>query len=481
MATNILVVLSDDHAQWALGCYGNEQVRTPSLDYLADTGVVMTSAFTPTPVCSPARASFWTGRLPSQHGVHDYLAEVDQEVNGYPWLHREVTLAQLLHEAGYTTGLVGKWHLGQPARRPPGFDSWYSLAAPVPRPFAVDTPWPPSPPPRGGGYNRHSIADHAVAFLRGRPRERPFFLFVGPFATHSPWSGHAERLVAPYRRAELRGAPRDSSYPFGRLASESLYSSRSNPRETWAQYYAAVSEIDEQVGRILDELEVQGLREETLVVYTADHGLNLGHHGIWGKGNGTRPYNMLEESIRVPLILHQPGTLLGGQRRDEFVTHCDLFSTILDHVGLVPPPRPSPYPGRSFRNQLRGISEANWPQIVFGEYGTLRMARTRRHKLIVRYPQGSTELFDLVQDPRETTDLTCSPEHEAVLHDLTNRLDVYFAAHEEPESSGLRVNERPRHNSEEAWRDAGRHEILLEPNWLAEIEDSAYFEVGPPD
>jgi len=471
MAPNVLIVLTDDHAQWALGSYGNREVRTPSLDYLASTGVRMANAFTPSPVCSPGRASFWTGRLPSQHGVHDYLAEVDPQVNAHRWLDHEVTLAQILHDAGYTTGLVGKWHLGQPAQRPPGFDSWYSLAAPVSRPYAIDTPWAPSPPHRAG-YNRQSIADYAVAFLRGREQDRPFFLFVGPFATHSPWTGHAERLVSAYRQASFGDIPADVTYPYGRLASESLYATRSTPRETWAQYYASVTEIDEQVGRILDELDSQHLRENTLVVYTADHGLNLGHHGVWGKGNGTRPYNMLEESIRVPLILNQPGTLLGGQARGEFVTHCDLFATLVEHAGVAVPTRRTPYPGRSFRDQLRGVGKPDWPDTVFGEYATARMVRTRRYKLILRYPDGPAELFDLAEDARETTDLSNSPEHERILRDLSSRIETYFATYEEPGRSGLRVRDLPRHNSEEAWRDSGEHQIILEPAWLSTMESS---------
>ncbi|MEU5846051.1 sulfatase-like hydrolase/transferase [Saccharopolyspora shandongensis] len=102
-----------------------------------------------------------------------------------------------------------------------------------------------------------------------------------------------------------------------------MYTSRNDPREALAQYYASVSEIDEQLGRLVDELDAQGLRESTLVIYTSDHGLNAGHHGIWGKGNGTIPYNVVEESIRVPLIINHPQNVLSGQVRQESVTHCD--------------------------------------------------------------------------------------------------------------------------------------------------------------
>ncbi len=484
MRPNVLVIQTDDHAQWALGCYGNSELRTPSLDHLAATGVRMRNAFTPTPVCSPARASFWTGRLPSQHGLHDFLAEADPEVRTVDWLAGERTLAQILREDGYVTGLSGKWHLGYPERRPEGFDYWYSHSLPLFRSEAFESPWAKPAGDRALTYNRHAIADHAVDFLRARDRERPFFLYVGFIATHSPWTGHSERLVSQYRNCTFRDIPDDPVYPFGRLATESLFPTRANPREALAQQYAAVTEIDEQVGRLLDELEAQHLLEDTLVVYTSDHGLNQGHHGVWGKGNGTHPYNMLEESIRVPLILSHPGALLGGQVRDEMVTHCDLFQTILDHAGVAldaAERRRRRYPGRSFRAICRGDARSAWPEEVFGEYGNLRMIRTREHKLVRRYPDGPAELFDLARDPRETRSFLDDPEYAPVVEELTARLERYFAEYEDPRASGLRVKELPRHNSNEAWRWAGEHQILETPAWLEAIRAQMVADLEAPD
>lgn len=467
MRPNILVMQTDDHAQWAAGCYGNTEIRTPSLDHLAAGGVRMREAFTPTPVCSPSRACFWTGRLASQHGVHDYLAEDDPEVHAVDWLAGERTLAQILHDHGYLTGLTGKWHLGHSENCPVGFDYWFSQAMPLPRPKGFSSPWQHPVDAGGAAYDRHAITDHAVDFLRQRDRDRPFFLYVGYIATHSPWTGHSERLVGQYRNCTFRDIPSEPVYPFGRLALESLYSTRSNPREALAQYYAAVSEIDEQVGRLLDELDAQQLLGSTLVVYTSDHGLNTGHHGVWGKGNGTHPYNMLEESIRVPMILSHPGSLLGGQVRAEMVTHLDLFQTILDHAGLQMEAKAERrYAGRSFRSLCRGDARDDWPEEIFGEYGNLRMIRTRRHKLIRRYPDGPSELFDLERDPRETENLRHDLAYDAIVEDLAARIDTYFAAHEEPQHSGLRISELPRHNSDEAWRYSGEHRILETPAWL---------------
>ncbi|MCY4526572.1 MAG: sulfatase-like hydrolase/transferase, partial [Anaerolineaceae bacterium] len=136
-APNILVIMSDDHAQWAAGCYGNRELHTPALDHLAAGGLRMDNAFTPTPVCSPARASFFTGLLPSQHGIHDWLwyevnirnAEQRAALAGQPSLAGQVTLAQRLAQAGYHCGLSGKWHCGGDDGPPPGFPSQDALRA----------------------------------------------------------------------------------------------------------------------------------------------------------------------------------------------------------------------------------------------------------------------------------------------------------------------------------------------------------------
>jgi arylsulfatase A-like enzyme len=453
---NVVVVLLDDHAQWALSCYGNAEIRTPTLDHLAATGVRMANAFTPTPVCSPARACFLTGRLASQHGVHDYLDVWNPEVGERAWLHGQTTLPELLQAGGYTTALSGKWHLGRGFERQPGFDYWYECGdtRSSHRPAIADTPTA-SRCDSVVNYDRHAITDHAVEFLRTRDTGKPFFLYVGYIATHSPWRGQPERIAASYRHCEFADVADGPMYPFGRLSSESLMPTRNDRREALAQYYAAVTAVDEQVGRIVDELEAQATREDTLLLYTSDHGLSMGQHGVWGKGNGTKPYNMLEESIRVPLILNQPGTILGGQTREEMVTHCDLFATVAEHVALdvpAPPAGMSPSPGRSFDALLAGGAVADWPQVVFGEYGPLRMARTRTHKLLIRHPDGPHELFDLVADPGETVNRLGDPELAAVARGLRVELDSYFARHEDPERSGLLGAGLPSFNKEEVWR-----------------------------
>ncbi|MHB1782877.1 MAG: sulfatase family protein [Acidimicrobiales bacterium] len=455
MRPNIVVALTDDHAQWALGCSGNREIRTPTMDYLARTGVRLANAFCPTPVCSPARASFWTGKIPSQHGVHDYLADRVVKSGEHPGTAGQRTLADSLHAAGYATGFSGKWHLGDASCPADGFDYWFAQSAPL-EPEGFSSPWPADAAPKH--FERHAITDHAIDFLRRRPREQPFFLFIGHFATHSPWSGHPERLVDQYRHCSFDDIPADVTHPFGRPTSESLYRTREHPHEALAQYFASVSEIDEQLGRVLDELDDQGVREQTLVVYTSDHGLNASHHGLWGKGNATHPYNMVEESIRIPLIFNAPGQILSGQVRAELVNHCDLHRTLAEFAA-VPAAGGAELPGRSFTDLLVGKPIPDWPELVFGEYGDLRMARSRDHKLIVRAGNDADELFDLAADPRETVNRIGDRTLAGIRDRLASAIAEYFGRYEDPERSGLRVRELPRHNGDEAWRFTGPYAL----------------------
>lgn len=451
---NILLIMGEDHGQWALGAAGNREIRTPTLDHLAETGVWMENAFTPTPVCSPSRACLLTGRLASQHGIHDYLGSTP-DVESIDWMVDETTLPELLQGQGYQTALIGKWHLGRDAEPQRGFDRWVC--------HSFDYPFEHGGPHRYSidgeirtldGYKTQILTDFAVDFLRERDPGRPFLLFVSYTATHSPWSGHPERLAAQYRGGDFTDVPSEPGPPGAIQNLESTNATRNDPREALAQYYAAVSEMDEGVGRLLDELEAQSLRGSTLVVYLSDHGLNCGQHGIWGKGNGTLPLNMVDESIRVPLIFNQPGRIFGRQRRGEFVDHLDVFRTLAEATGLsLPGATADALPGRSFLALLENTASLpGWRDVQFGEYGDVRMIRTARHKLILRHPDGPHELYDLIQDPRETVNVIANPAHAALVADLTARVAAYFARHEDPAKSGLRVAERPRHNTTEAWR-----------------------------
>ena len=456
---NILVFLTDDHGQWAANCYGTRELFTPAMDYLADSGAKLTMAFTPTPVCSPARASFFTGRLPSQHGIHDWVQEREQGMD-HPGIVEQTNIGQLLQGAGYQTALVGKWHCGRSWEPHPGFDKWFSY-------FKTQSPHlgeqefsDDGEPVKEQGYQAQLLTDHAIEFLRERDRQNPFFLFVGYVNTHTPHKDQPLRLVNQYRKCTFDNIPREE---FAECHGKSRFvvTDYEDPeyRESLAQYYAAVTTIDEQMGRVLDELEGTGDMEKTLVVYTADHGLMKGHHGNQLKGNSTIPQNFIEESILVPCLISWPKKIPAGQEIDELVDHCDLFATLLEAAGAEVDEVTRTEinsPGESYLPMLRGTSEKPWRDAVFGEYGNARMIRTKEHKLILRYP-GSTgqfpnELYDLVNDPRETKNVFDDADSSEVVEQLTARLNEHFGRYEIPERSGLRLDEQPVHNSDEPWR-----------------------------
>ena len=464
---NVILVVNDDLAQWALGCYGNAEIHTPTLDYLAASGVQMDNAFTPTPVCSPARACLHTGRLASQHGIHDYLSSTIPAIHRRPWLKDEATLAQLLSEAGYQTAHCGKWHLGNDDQPQAGFSHWFSGVGDYPAEHGGDHRFSNNGAIETiAGQRTQVITDKAIDFLQHRDVEASFFLHIGYFGTHNPWRGQPERLVSRYRHKAFAGSLDQAAYPFGAQVLESTLPTRLNPREALAQYYGAVSHIDEAMGRLIDQLEALQLRDNTLIVFTSDHGLCCGHHGLWGKGNATLPLNMLEESIRVPLIFNQPRDLFPGQRRLEFVDHLDTFQTIADYAGISADlPAERRYAGRSFLPLLdNSAALPGWRQKQFGEYGDLRMARTRQYKLLRRYNEHAPgELFDLRDDPSESRNLLGDPAYQAVVSALTDALDDYFHRYQDEIKSGLRVRDLPPHNLSEAWRqtetDARSHQL----------------------
>ena len=455
---NIIIILNEDHGQWALSSYGNRDVNTPTLDYLARTGVQMENAFTPIPVCSPSRACLLTGRYPSQHGMHDYLANQDDEVENNPWLENEIFLSQLLSNAGYQVALSGKWHLSNDHLPQAGFEYWFTYSHHYP----IEHGGPHIYSDQGDfitltGYKTQILTDRAISFLRERNPKQPFFLLLSNTASHAPWNRHPERLVDQYRHQTFESISDDVAYPFGKQNLESTFDTRLQPQEAQAQYYAAASQIDEATGRVMDELEANGLRESTLLIFTSDHGLNCGQHGMWGKGNATFPYNMVDESIRIPLIFNQPGYLYQGQRRNEYVDHCDVFQTLVDYAGLELPERgENYYPGLSFLpilNNSGSLEGGDWRNYQICEYGDLRMLRTETHKLILRYhEEGANELFDIKKDSRETVNIYNEKEMQPLVESLTLKMNNFFARYEDPVKSGLNVKQLPRHNKTESWR-----------------------------
>jgi arylsulfatase A-like enzyme len=463
---NILVFLSDDHAQIVQQSYGNSEARTPNMARIADNGVRMTNAFTTCPVCSPARASFFTGRVPSQHGIHDWILEPDDD-RPSPNLNGQVLISDLIQKAGYHTALIGKWHCGEDKDPHSGFDYWYSF-------------WKGQYPHVGEqtfsdngkhvtptGIQSALFTDEVVGFLKNHyadshTKEQPFFLFVGYTDTHSPHNGMPDDLVAEFKDATFRDIPQEQ---FSKAHGTAVMKPAGDPakeKERLEEYYASAACIDRSVGRVLDQLQQMGVLEDTLVVYTGDHGLNIGQHGVWEKGNATVPQNFLEESIRVPCAISWPkGGIQRNLKSDVHVNHCDLFMTLLEVAGATPDAKTAQSinsPGRSYLSHLRGDGTKEDSDRVICEYGNARMIRKDGYKLILRYPfEGvifPNELYDLKADPRETVNIYTEARYAPLIQSLSSELDAFYATHTVAGHSGLDLAHQPAANKESPWLKA---------------------------
>jgi choline-sulfatase len=463
---NILVFLTDDHGQWLQEAYGNSEVKTPNMSRIARNGVRMTNAFTPCPVCSPARASFFTGRMPSQHGIHDWIEETTQAY-AYPWLKDEVLLSELMKRAGYRTGLVGKWHCGEEREPHRGFDTWFGY-------------WVNQYPHLGtqnfsdngrhvtqDGFQSAMFTEKAIEFLKAHHADKgakgkPFFLFVGYTDTHTPHEQMPEELVAQYGVATFRDIPKERFEKVHGTALLPVTENEAMERKKHEQYYAAASSIDREVGRILDTLEAMGELDDTLVVYTGDHGLNAGQHGMWEKGNATIPQNFLEESIRVGCTVSWPnGGVAKNLESELMVNHCDLFATLLEAAGAVPDAATVSRinsPGRSYLAQLRGHGAEGWRDSMVCEYGNARMIRKDGYKLVLRYAYGGVsfphELYDLKADPRETVNLYGDAAHAERVKAMSAAMDAFFERYSVAGRSGLELEGQPMATPASPWLDA---------------------------
>jgi arylsulfatase A-like enzyme len=427
---NVLMITADDQRFDAVGALYDTPVATPNLDRLVESGCAFTRAHNMGAehgaVCVPARSMIHSGRS---------LFHLDGP-GGMTTAHP--TLPQAFAHEGYRTFATGKWHNGQRAFNrcyDEGRDVFFGgmgnhWNVPVTDRHPLDE-YPADRPhrflPGDGGpqstrqsYERYSsgthsselFADALTAFLDDHHArdDRPFFAYVAFMAPHDPRTcpGEYHAMYDP-RDVELPGNfakahPFDNGYLHTR--DENLASHPRDPDEVRrhvADYYAMVTHLDAQVGRVLDALDRLGQREDTIVVFTADHGLAVGQHGLLGK------QNVYDHSVRVPLIFSGPG-VPAGERRDAFTYHHDLYPTLTDLAGLG---TPGTVDGESLAPVV--ADDADGPrESVFTAFGdTQRAVRTDRYKLLEYDVDGEdhTQLFDVAADPGETENLATDPEH----------------------------------------------------------------------
>jgi len=418
---NVVFILTDDQGPWAAGCCGNDEIRTPNLDRLASEGVRFENFFCTSPVCSPARASLMTGRIPSQHGVHDWIADGNMPPDPQQYLEGLTCTTDVLAANGYACGLSGKWHLGDSLSPQHGFSHWFTIPkgsstyndATVIRNGELVT---------AAGYLTDVITDDALDFIE-RQKDGPFYLSVNYNAPHTPFQGHPQDIVDSYDDCPFNTCPQEEPHPW--ILPRSLR--HLGNRESLKGYFAAVTAMDLNVGRILDRLVALGLRENTLVIFSSDNGYSCGHHGFWHKGNGTFPINMYENSVKVPAIFSHPGNLPAGKVAHAMVSQYDFMPTLLEHLGL-PAIEDATLPGTSFLGVLRGeTDEARENVVVYDEYGPVRMIRTPEWKYVHRYPFGPHELYDMVADPDERKNLVDEKSRQSVVTEMRRRLAGWFA------------------------------------------------------
>lgn len=418
---NILFVMVDEMRFDAMGCAGHSIVKTPHLDRLAGEGVRFASSYVASPVCSPSRACAFTGRYAHVHGV---------ETNGVPARQGEIFLPSVLRHHGYHTAIAGKLHY-TPTRFDYGFDQFWSFSAEGPTPEigysaylrkkhgtpnkwpkkAGTMPWPNDPLGRDVGEFPYPEADfetdwltaRSVEYLRSRKgKQQPWFLFTSFLKPHSP-SVEPEPWFSMYEAGKM-AVPKLPADAKAKRAAQKERSKRQyvdDPemmRVMTAKYYGAISHVDHHVGELLGEVEKLGMAQNTIVLFTADHGNMLGEKGRWFKGV------QYDGSARVPLIWRgrQGGKENGGRVVKETVENTDLMPTILEAAGL---PVPTGVQGRSFLKLAR-TGDATWKNRAFSQ---LRggMYLEGPWKLIDNSLEGSGpfELYNLANDAKEERNL----------------------------------------------------------------------------
>ena len=416
---NVIMFMTDDHGAWATGAYGCAEMHTPNIDMLARTGAKFTRAFACTPVCSPSRMTYMTGRLPSTHGVQDWIVPEDsfgpatiRFLDGHP------TYAEVLAQNGYNLGMVGKWHMGDDDKAQRGFTYWATIPG-------GGSPYKDQKFIKNGvevqtkGMKTDAIGDFALEFIDQQTKEKPFYLLVPFYAPHTPFDFQADPYRKPFENSKFSCFPRTPTHPWQNQGLSRMHGKDENFRS----YSALITAADHNIGRVLKRLEEKGMRDDTVVIFTADQGWNAGHHGVWGKGNGTWPFNMFEESLRVPLIWNQPGRIKPSTPTG-LVSSYDYFPTILDYVGIKPPEDPKRV-GRSYAGLVEG-KRTRWRDRLYFEYSNVRGIRTETMKYVERTMEFPSELFDLEKDPGEDKNVINDPKYAKQLETLRKDLATYF-------------------------------------------------------
>jgi arylsulfatase A-like enzyme len=449
---NILFIMSDDHAAAAIGAYGSwlgKYAKTPNLDRLAKQGMRFNNGLVTNSICTPSRAAILTGQYSHKNGVYTLSDKLDPQ---------KIHVGHLLQQRGYQTGLIGKWHL---VIDPTGFNYWNILPGQGqyhnPKLRQIGEKLKEYP----GRYSTDVITDLSLDFLKKRDKDKPFLLCTHFKAPHRPWDP-APRFADLYKDETIPEPPTLLDHYEGR--SKAVAGTRMTigehmnerdlqtkipkdlPRDElrkWAyqrfikRYLACVAAVDENVGRLLDYLDKEGLAENTLVIYTSDQGFFIGEHGFFDKRL------MYEPCLTTPLIVRYPGHTKPGSVNDDMVLNIDHAPTFLDVAGAS---IPKDMQGRSYKAILDGKTPADWRTSMYYRYWmhldpshdapACYGVRTNRFTLIHYYGKGLNmkgarnidrepewELFDRQSDPQEIRNLYSDPMYAPQVRELRAELE----------------------------------------------------------
>ena len=443
---NILLFMSDNQSAEFIGCYGNTEVSTPNIDELALNGKIFSSAFCTNSMCSPCRASVLTGLMPSAHGIHNWLDDNLEKSWPDKWnaIGEFEQFPMKLKGAGYKNALIGKYHLGKPDESPDAFDHWVTFPHGHTKSFYNNVMIDNEERYSFKGHSVDFFTEKTIEFLRSQKNStNPFFCFVpynGPYGHWPAIKGRSKNEFANfYDNCQVETVPREgiNQRVIDRYTMRVLESG-GKPREQFAgplllpnekesirNYFSQVSLIDKGIGQIVDALKELQLIENTLIIYTADHGFSLGNHGIWGHGLAAWPSSMKKPSFNIPLIFSGPN--VSKEHSKALISQLDLGNTILNHVGLkmIEAEKTNSKP-MDLTDNINHFRDA-----VFMEQEETRAIRTEMWLYIERINSEKTvrlepELYELKNDPLETINLAQQKDYKGVVDTMSKRLHNYF-------------------------------------------------------
>ncbi|MCC2684672.1 MAG: Choline-sulfatase [Paenibacillaceae bacterium] len=441
---NIVLIVADDHRMQSIAGYGNEEVLTPTFDRLMKEGVHFHRTYimggVAAAVCVPTRAAIHTG-------IGCFRSTMSREVeSGRPLVTlrpEHTTLGQAFRQAGYTTFGVGKWHNDKEsyARSFQGGAKIFFGGGGDHRQIMVHDYDPTGAFPQearyvDGRFSTDMFADAAVDFIRGAAEQEPFFLYVAFTAPHDPRTP-VEPFASMYDPETLR-LPANATpiHPFDNgemeIRDELLAAwprEQSAIRRHLADYYGMIAHLDDRIGDIVKALDERGIADDTIVVYTADHGISIGQHGLMGK------QNMYDHSVRIPFIL-RGGGLPADRRIDALIQQIDIYPTLCELAGLT---APEAVDGISAASLIRGETDRHRDTVGAVYKDVQRMISDGRWKLI-RYTHSAKrgvgtdveQLFDTLADPWETCNLAGLSAYRELKQQLSDRLDEWMRRNDDP-------------------------------------------------